>query len=116
MPRRLPPVPQTPFVVGEAHDIPFRFGREMSADETIASVDVDCVSVGVTVDPDPGASVATPHVLVTGADGFVNATVVQRFAALVVGGQYVVSVEATMSSGRVFIGQARVSVLAKVRS
>lgn len=116
MPRRLPPVPQTPFVVGEAHDIPFRFGREMTADETVVDVDIDCVSVGTTVDPDPNASVATPHALVAEDDEIVATTVVQRFAALVPLARYVLSVTATMSSGRIFIGQALINVLPKVRT
>jgi hypothetical protein len=116
MPRRLPPVPQTPFVVGEVHDIPFRFGREMTADETVADVDVDCVSVGATEDPDPNATVTTPHALVAPEGSLVASTVVQRFAALVPVTRYVLSVTATMSSGRVFIGQALVSVLPKVRT
>jgi hypothetical protein len=107
--RRLPPTPQTPFVIGEVHDIPFRFGREMTADETVASVTVDCASVGAVVDPDPDASVATPYALS-------GTTVLQRFAALVEQTRYVVSVTATMSSGRVFIGQALVMVLPKIRS
>jgi hypothetical protein len=116
MPRRLAPVPQTPFVVGEIHDIPFRFGGEMSADETVADVDVECVSVGATVDPDAAATVTEPHALVAPAGSLVESTVVQRFAALVPYTRYVLSVTATMSSGRVMIGQALVSVLPKVRT
>ena len=106
--RRPPPTPQTPFVLGEVHDIPFRFGREMTADETIVDVDVDCASVGETVDPAPLVCVATPHQVQ-------GTLVVQRFEALVAHARYVVSVTATLSSGRVFIGEALCFVLPKAR-
>lgn len=104
MSRRLPPTPQTPFVLGEKHDIPFRFGREMAAGETIASVSVDCLSVGTVVDPSPMASVTTPYEVQ-------GTTVLQRFDALVVNARYVLAVTATLSSGRRFIGEALVFVV-----
>jgi hypothetical protein len=109
MSRRLPPTPQTPFILGEVHDIPFRFGREMTPDETIVDVDVQCLSVGTTVDPTPGDSVATPHQVQ-------GTLVLQRFRALLAHGRYVVSVEATLSSGRVFTGEALCFVLPRGRT
>lgn len=104
MSRRLPPTPQTPFVTGEVHDIPFRFGREMAPGETIATVTVQCISVGDVADPSPEACVADAHELQ-------GSIVVQRFRALVTGARYIVAVTATLSSGRVFIGEALCFVL-----
>lgn len=104
MPRRLPPTPLTPFDVNEVDDIPFRFGREMLSGEAIADVAVDCRSVGAVDDPTPMARVAVPHQVV-GTD------VLQRFVPALEGTRYVLRVEATMTSGRVFVGAALIAVV-----
>lgn len=109
MARRLPPTPQTPFLVGEVDDIPFRFGKEMTPDESIATVDVDCLSVGEVVDPAPDGSLPTGHQVQ-------GTTVLQRFEGIVPGARYVLAIKATMSSGRVFIGDALIIVLPVLRS
>jgi hypothetical protein len=103
MSRRLPPTPQTPFILGEVHDIPFRFGREMQPGESIVSVQVDCLSIGSVSDPVPLNSVGGYQVQDT--------IVLQRFSALVANARYIVVVTAAMNTGRVFIGRALCFVL-----
>lgn len=104
MPRRITPVPQTPFVPGEVDDLPFRFGREMRADEAIVQTTVDCVSVGAAPDPDPMARLPVPEQV----DG---TTVVQRFAASSANLRYVLTCEARLSSGRILIGAMLIPVI-----
>jgi hypothetical protein len=98
------PTPLDPFDVAEADDVPFRFGGQMIAGETITSVDVECRSVGSVVDPTPEQVIATPY-QVQGTD------VVQRISRSLEGARYIVRVRATMSSGRVFVGAAHVAIV-----
>lgn len=92
------------FDIDELDDVPFRFGRHMQPGETIASVAVDCRSVGAVADPSPMGVVATAH-QVQGTD------VIQRIGSPVEGAQYVVRVVATLSSGRKLVGAALVSIV-----
>lgn len=106
--RRQPPTPQTPFLVGEVLDIPFRFGGEMTPEETIVDVAVSCVVVA-GVDGTPLGRVSTPHQVQE------RIKVVQRFSGDIEGVRYVVGVAATTSLGHLFIAEALVTVLPRNR-
>lgn len=109
MSRRLPPTPQTPFLVGEVDHLPFRFGRHMKPDETILEIDMQIHSVGAVVDPDPYDSLVAAWQLQ-------DTTVVQPFKGLVPHGRYVLACTAELSSGRVLIGDMLLIVLPLLRT
>ena len=101
---RRSPTPLDVFDLEEADDVPFKFGKEMTPDEAIVAVDVQCRSIGDVVDPSPMSAVSTPYQVV-GTD------VIQRVASAVEGARYIVRVRATMNTGRVFVGAAHVAIV-----
>lgn len=101
---RRAPTPLDPLDIDETDDVVFAFGGEMTPNEGIAQVEVQCRSIGDVVDSIPGEFISTPHQVI-GTD------VVQRLARNLEGARYIVRVKATMNTGRVFVAAAHVPIV-----